>query len=90
MDRSAVLDANVERAKQFSEQFEGVKVNYVGSMRDASAMAAYHNSATGWGFTAQFLTTNDGSNHIHAWVEFVGDESRLEEVVARFKKALSE
>lgn len=86
MDRAKVLEANVARAKAFAEEFPNLKVGHVGTMKDASGMAAYHDAATGLGFTAQFLTTADGKNHIHAWLEYVGDADRAGEIAAQFKK----
>jgi len=86
MDRNKALEANIARAKTFAEKFPGLKVGHVGSIKDATAMAAHSNSKTGWGFTAQFITTQDGKHHVHAWVEFVGDARKANDVAAQFKK----
>lgn len=86
MDRSKVLEANIARAKKFAELFPALNVGHVGTIKDAAAMAAYSNSKTGWGFTAQFLTTADGKNHMHAWVEYVGDAKKAKDVAEQLKK----
>lgn len=81
----AIAAANLARAAEFAAMFPNIKVTPAG-VKGGAAMAAYHNDELGWGFTAQFITSQDGQNHIHAFIEFVGPENRAEDIANQFKK----
>ncbi len=80
-----ISEANIKRAKEFAEMFTTIKVTHCGT-KGGSAMAAHHNNKTGWGFTAQFMTTPDLVNHVHAFTEFVGMEGDEPAIAEQFKK----
>lgn len=80
-----IADANVERAAEFARRFPGLKVTHCGAPGNVG-MAAHHNAETGWGFTAQFVTTPDMKQHLHAWVEFTGPDESVDAVAEQMKK----
>lgn len=81
----AIAEANLALATEFAALFPNLKVTPCG-VKGGVAMAAFHDQASGWGFTAQFLTSQDGKNHIHAFIEFVGPVERSGDIAEQFKK----
>lgn len=66
--------ANLTRAENFTKLFKMDGVRACG-VAGGNAMANYHNAGTGWGFTVEFITLPDDSDHIKAWTEFVSRET---------------
>lgn len=78
-------DANIARAAEFAERFSTIKVTSCGT-KAPDAMACHHNTETGWGFTVQFITTPDLTNHLKAWTEYVGKDGDQDAVAEQLKK----
>lgn len=84
MSEEAILERNLQRARDFGAQFPNLEVKVTGFQR-VNAYAVCHDKQTGKGFTAAWYETKNGPV-FKCWWEHVGDLDSVDSAISDLKK----